>query len=301
MIEAEIVGRVGRVALARPEAHNALDQAAMAMLTAVLADWAARDDLRALVLTGRGRSFCAGAALGDVAAADWSDNPLTRLCDALEAFPTPTVAALNGGAYGGGVELALACDFRVGVTSMRAFVPPARLGIHYEPAGLRRAIDRLGSQATRRLFLLAETFDAEALVALGFLDHLVAPDALDAKVAELTDTPRLAGPPRGPRHEAHHPRAHPGPPRRGRRAATHRRLLRLRRPRRRPRRPARTPRATFHRTLNALPCKASDLASENFEIDPRSIKYLPLVSRAFYGRRLNGSDLARPHSRLSPG
>ena len=187
MIEAEIVGRVGRVTLARPEAHNALDQAAMATLTALLADWAARDDLRALVLTGRGRSFCAGAALGDVAAADWSDNPLTRLCDALEAFPTPTVAALNGGAYGGGVELALACDFRVGVTSMRAFVPPARLGIHYEPAGLRRAIDRLGSQATRRLFLLAETFDAEALVALGFLDHLVAPDALDAKVAELTD------------------------------------------------------------------------------------------------------------------
>ena len=68
---------------------------------------------------------------------------------------------------------------------MRAFVPPARLGIHYEPAGIRRAIDRLGSQAARRLFLLAETFDAEALLALGFLDHLVAPEALDAKVAEL--------------------------------------------------------------------------------------------------------------------
>jgi enoyl-CoA hydratase/carnithine racemase len=185
MIEAELAGPVGRITLSRPEAHNALDQAAMRELTALLADWAARDELRALVLTGRGRSFCAGAALGDVGAADWSDNPLTRLCDALEAFPAPTIAGLNGGAYGGGVELALACDFRVGVTGMRAFAPPARLGIHYEPAGLRRAIDRLGSQAARRMFLLAESFDAEALRAMGFLDHLVAPEALEAKLAEL--------------------------------------------------------------------------------------------------------------------
>ena len=74
---------------------------------------------------------------------------------------------------------------------MRAFVPPARLGIHYEPAGIARAIDRLGSQAARRLFLLAESFDADALAALGFLDHLVAPDALDAKLDELAAT--LAG------------------------------------------------------------------------------------------------------------
>jgi enoyl-CoA hydratase/carnithine racemase len=191
MIEAELAGPVGRVTLNRPEAHNALDQAAMRELTALLADWAARGDLRALVLTGRGKSFCAGAALGDVGAADWSDNPLTRLCDALEAFPAPTVAGLNGGVYGGGVELALACDFRVGVTGMRAFAPPARLGIHYEPAGIRRAIDRLGSQAARRMFLLAESFDAEALLSMGFLDHLVAPEALEAKLAELTGT--LAG------------------------------------------------------------------------------------------------------------
>jgi enoyl-CoA hydratase/carnithine racemase len=120
-----------------------------------------------------------------MAGTDWSDNPLTRLCDALEAFPTPTIAALNGGAYGGGVELALACDFRVGVSGMRAFVPPARLGIHYEPAGIARAIDRLGSQMARRMFLLAESFDAEALRAAGFLDYLVSPEELEPKASEL--------------------------------------------------------------------------------------------------------------------
>ena len=143
MILSKIRGPIGRIVLNRPEAHNALDQAAMRELGGLLADWAGRD-LRALVLTGRGRSFCAGASLGDVAGQDWSENPLTAACDALEAFPAPTIAALNGGVYGGGVEIALACDFRVGVTGMRAFAPPARLGIHYEPAGVRRAIERLG-------------------------------------------------------------------------------------------------------------------------------------------------------------
>ena len=183
---------------------------------ALLAAWAARDDLRALVLTGRGRSFCAGAALGDVGGADWTDNPLTRLCDALEAFPLPTVAGLNGGVYGGGVELALACDFRVGVTGMRAFVPPARLGIHYEPAGIARAIDRLGSQAARRLFLLAETFDAEALHAARLPRPPRRPRC--ARRPSSASSPHARRPRARSRSgdEAHHRRARPRPPRRRR-------------------------------------------------------------------------------------
>jgi enoyl-CoA hydratase/carnithine racemase len=186
--ESAVADGVARITLARPEAHNALDQVAMRALTALLGDWGGREDILALVLTGRGRSFCAGAALGDVEGADWSENPLTALADAIEAFPVPCIAALNGGVYGGGVEIALACDFRVGVEGMRAFVPPARLGIHYEPAGIARAIDRLGSQMARRMFLLAERFEAEALLAAGFLDHLVPPEALEAKVSEITGT-----------------------------------------------------------------------------------------------------------------
>jgi enoyl-CoA hydratase/carnithine racemase len=193
VIEHRIEGVIGHITLDAPAAHNALDQAAMRRLTALLDDWADRD-LRALVLTGRGRSFCAGAALGDVGAADWSENPLTRLCDRLEDFPAVTVGALNGGVYGGGVELALACDFRVGVTGMRVFVPPARLGIHYEPAGIRRAIDRLGSQTTRRMFLLAETFGADALLTAGFLDHLVEPEALEGKALEIAQTASALAP-----------------------------------------------------------------------------------------------------------
>ncbi|MEM8658725.1 MAG: enoyl-CoA hydratase-related protein, partial [Pseudomonadota bacterium] len=79
-----------------------------------------------------------------------------------------------------------ACDFRIGVTGMRAFVPPAELGIHYPPQGLARAERLLGLQLTRRLFLLAERFEAPALHEVGFLDDLVAAEALDKTVAALT-------------------------------------------------------------------------------------------------------------------
>ena len=185
MIRSTRDGTIARITLDRAEAHNALDQPTMREMTSLLKDLSTDDTLRALVLTGTGRSFCAGASLGDVAASDWSDNPLTRLCDTLEAFPCPTIAALNGGVYGGGVELALACDFRIGVIGMKAFAPPARLGIHYEPAGIARAIDRLGTQMARRMFLLAERFDAEALLQKGFLDELVAAEELEARAGSM--------------------------------------------------------------------------------------------------------------------
>ncbi|MFQ8430085.1 enoyl-CoA hydratase/isomerase family protein [Amaricoccus sp. W119] len=189
MIDATLDGRIGRLTLNRPEAHNALDTAGLQALQDRLEAWEKDETIRAVVLTGTGKSFCSGVSLGDVAGLDFAaDNPLTRLCDRLEAFPAPTIAALNGGVYGGGVELALACDFRIGVTGMRAFAPPARLGIHYEPAGINRAIQRLGAQMARRIFLLAESFEAPALLTGGFLDHLVEPKDLAGKTTELTDT-----------------------------------------------------------------------------------------------------------------
>ncbi|MEX0969817.1 MAG: enoyl-CoA hydratase/isomerase family protein [Paracoccaceae bacterium] len=194
MIIAARQGNIGRITLNRPAAHNALTRDAMAEIVAQLQAWQGTEQgtgqgtgLRAIILTGTGKSFCAGASLDDVANSDWAENPLTALCDALEDFPAPVIAALNGGAYGGGVELALAADFRIGVTGMRAFVPPAKLGIHYEPAGIARAVARLGSQMARRMFLMAETFEDSALLAAGFLEDLVAPDALAGRATAMAE------------------------------------------------------------------------------------------------------------------
>lgn len=185
-------GPVATITLNRPEKRNALEVADLEAFAAALGRAHADPALRVLVVTGAGdKAFCSGVALGDVASQDWADNPLTALCDGLEQFPWPTICALNGGVWGGGAEIALACDFRLGVEGISGFVPPARLGIHYEPAGIARVMRRLGAQAARRIFLAVETFDAAEMLRIGFVDRLVPRDRLEAETAALAA--RLAG------------------------------------------------------------------------------------------------------------
>jgi enoyl-CoA hydratase/carnithine racemase len=96
----------------------------------------------------------------------------------------PTLARLNGGVYGGATDLALACDFRIGVDTMELRMPAARLGLHYYPNGLRRYVSRLGLGPAKRLFMLRDV-DAAELLRIGYLDFCVPPDRLDAQVQSL--------------------------------------------------------------------------------------------------------------------
>jgi enoyl-CoA hydratase/carnithine racemase len=188
-----------RITLNRPARHNAMELEDMALFRRLVGEAAAAAP-RVLVITGAGeKTFCAGASLGDVGqgGAAWDgENPLTALCDAIEAFPAPVICALNGSVYGGGVEVALSCDFRIGGRGMKAFVPPARLGIHYDPAGIRRAVTRLGPQVARRMYLLVETLGDEALLGAGFLDRLVGHDDVateaEAMAADIAGLAPLA-------------------------------------------------------------------------------------------------------------
>jgi len=101
----------------------------------------------------------------------------------LEMLTIPTVARLHGGVYGGSTDLALACDFRVGVTPRTVmFMPAARIGVHYYESGLRRYVSRLGFNNAKRLFMLAEEQSSEELLRIGYLTDLVAPEALDARI-----------------------------------------------------------------------------------------------------------------------
>ncbi len=175
------------VRLDNPAQHNKLTPATMTALREALQEKASDRSIRVMILTGTGKSFCAGADLGELGRYNFDENPLEMLTDVVERLPFPTICALNGGVYGGGVDLALSCDFRVGITTMSAFIPPARIGIHYPPAGLARAVARLGLGTTKRLFLTVERMPAEELKAVGFLDYLVAPEELDARVAALAE------------------------------------------------------------------------------------------------------------------
>jgi len=172
--------------LNRPERHNSLSQEDMVALRDALLQLDKDDSLRVLVLTGAGeKSFCSGAFLDEVADRSFKGNPFEALTDTLENFRLPTICMLNGSVYGGGGELSLCCDFRIGVEGMRMFVPPAKLGIHYPEKGLMRMITRVGLSAAKRIILAVETFDAKAMLEMGFIDYLVPREQLAHRTRQL--------------------------------------------------------------------------------------------------------------------
>jgi enoyl-CoA hydratase/carnithine racemase len=188
-----IDGPRATITLNNPAVHNRLAPADIRALVAHLDTIEAATDVRVLVLTGAGeKTFCAGFDLGSLkpgaASAEGPRYSFEALCDRVEACRIPTIGALNGSVYGGGTDLALACDFRVGVRGMRAFLPAGRLGLHYYPGGLRRFTERLGPGVAKRFLLLAEEFDDSELLRIGYIDWLVERAAFAAKVDGLATT-----------------------------------------------------------------------------------------------------------------
>lgn len=185
---AEIQASLATITFCRPDKHNALEISDLEALDATLSGLAGRSDIRTLVLQAQGKSFCAGVDFGAVSGHDWRDNPLERVADRLETLPFATLCVLQGGVYGGGTDLALACDFRLGVRGIRCFIPPAKLGIQYHPHGLKRAVSRMGLGPAKRLFLATETFDDVEMLRCGFLDWLVEPEALAERTQAVVTT-----------------------------------------------------------------------------------------------------------------
>ena len=182
------------VRLNRPREHNRLEPSDLVALREIF-DRVDRDtSIRVLILTGTGKSFSSGFHIGALAERknaktdDADPDMFAKAVDRLEALRVPTIAALNGGVYGGATDLALACDFRIGVPATRMFMPAARLGIVYYPSGLRRYVNRLGLGPAKRMFLTAEPILSDELKRIGYLDEVVAPDRLLPRVEELAAT-----------------------------------------------------------------------------------------------------------------
>ncbi len=190
-----ISDQVATLTINRPEKGNAITLGALSAMSSHLDDLAA-GPVRALVITGAGdRAFSAGMDLSDVSdPGSWVENPLTRFCDHLQRFPKPTIALINGAVIGGAVEVALSCDLRIGKNTAKLRVPAISLGVHYEFEGLQRAVDLLGPQAARRIYMLGEKFDAETLANIGFFDRCVGADHLDAALEDVLDAIRAGAP-----------------------------------------------------------------------------------------------------------
>jgi enoyl-CoA hydratase/carnithine racemase len=179
---------VARLTISNPERRGALDHE----ILDALAGHARTLDARCLLIRGSGQVFSAGYDIGNLEEGQFEESaerlvahPFHDAIEALDAYAYPVVAALNGHAIGGGLELALTCDIRVAARGIRLAMPPAKLGLIYSHTGLRRFIDVCGVANTAELFYVGRAVDAERAERMGLVNDVVEPEELDEHVLGL--------------------------------------------------------------------------------------------------------------------
>ena len=195
-------GPIGLVTMNRPERHNAFDDALIRSLTETLRSMEAEDGIRVVVLSGAGRSFSAGADLNwmrRMAGFSKDENQrdamgLGALMRTLAHLRKPTIARVQGAAYGGGVGLVACCDIAVAAQEATFALSEAKLGLI--PAVISPyVIAAIGERAARRYFVTAERFDAAEAWRLGLVHELAATEGdLDEKVGLVVDALLACGP-----------------------------------------------------------------------------------------------------------
>jgi enoyl-CoA hydratase/carnithine racemase len=192
-----VVSRDGHVAVLtidRPEKRNAMTAAMWAALPGVLAVLAGDPEVRALVVTGAGPSFCAGADISDLLSGADPDDPMADVRRdnlaaqaALREFPKPTVAMIRGHCIGGGVEIAASCDLRFADPTAVFGVTPAKVGIVYTPSSTKALIDLVGPSMTKYLLFSGELIDTPTALRTGLVDRVVAAGELEREVRRFAD------------------------------------------------------------------------------------------------------------------
>ena len=186
-----IEGGRATIRLNRPKHLNRLQPEDLEALKQLFDRIEADAAIRVLVLTGTGRAFSAGYDLNSVTERATSADEETAgsafevMANRLEDLGVPTICRLNGGVYGGSTDMALACDFRIGVDTAEMFMPAARLGLHYYKSGIRRYVSRLGADNAKKLFLTAQKIDAAEMLRIGYLTAMVPVVDLDEEVDRL--------------------------------------------------------------------------------------------------------------------
>ena len=188
----QVAAHRATVTLTRAEMRNAFNDEVIVELTQVFTELGQRDDVRAIVLAAEGPAFCAGADLNWMRRmADYTRDEnladagqLAAMLKAIYQCPKPTIAAVQGDVFAGGMGLVAACDMAVSVRTATYCLSEVKLGLI--PATISPYVIRaMGARAAHRYFLTAERFSAEEAHRIGFVHELVDADALDAKVAEL--------------------------------------------------------------------------------------------------------------------
>jgi enoyl-CoA hydratase/carnithine racemase len=179
---------VARLTLDNPAKRNALDHDILDALAELLPGLEAR----CLIVTGEGPVFSAGYDIGALPADQFARaaeaivaHPFAAAIAALDTFPHPVLAALNGHAIGGGLELAISCDLRICSDAAKLGMPPAKLGLIYSHTGLRKFIDAIGAPRTRELFFTARAITAADALRWGLVGEVLPADEVGARALEL--------------------------------------------------------------------------------------------------------------------
>lgn len=187
MITRDCAGPVWTLTLNRPDKANALTRAALADLAAVL-DQATRTPPRALILTGAGKVFSAGADLAEAATGLATDPLWETVSGRIAALPCLTIAALNGTLAGGAFGMALACDTRLAVPGAGFFYPVVARGVLPQPSDPARLSALIGPARTKLILLAGQRITAVEALHWGLIDRVVAPDALLPAARDLAAT-----------------------------------------------------------------------------------------------------------------
>ncbi|MGH4028560.1 enoyl-CoA hydratase/isomerase family protein [Actinomycetota bacterium Odt1-20B] len=184
-----VTGGVATVVIDHPAKRNAMTADMWRSLPPLLDGLAADPEVRVLVLTGEGGTFCAGADISSLrGSAGEAQELAVRAEDALAAFPKPTLASVRGFCVGGGSQLAGACDLRFAAEDASFGVTPAKLGIVYPASSTRRLVSLVGPSTAKYLLFSGELIGSERALRSGFVDEVLAGDQLDKRVAEFTRT-----------------------------------------------------------------------------------------------------------------
>jgi enoyl-CoA hydratase/carnithine racemase len=183
---------VARLTISNPEKRNALDHAILDAIAEQMPALANGIETRCVIITGEGRMFSAGYDIGDIPEEVFAEeaerlvaHPFHRAIEAVDEFPFPTLAAINGHALGGGLELAVACDLRLAASGVKLGMPPGKLGLIYSHTGLLKFIDTVGPARTRELFLVGRNVDAERAEQIGLVNEVVDPEQFEQTAVEL--------------------------------------------------------------------------------------------------------------------
>lgn len=189
MVESKVEAGVARVVIARPEKANALDSVHLEGLSAAFRELRPREDLRVVVLSGRGKAFCGGADVRELGALDGTNaaafvGRIHAVCEAIRALPVPVVAQLHGAVIGAGLEIAAACDLRIAAEGTKFAMPEVRLGIPsvVEAALLPRL---MGAGRAAWLVMTGEAIDARRAYEWGLIEEIGGEDAVERTVKSL--------------------------------------------------------------------------------------------------------------------